>query len=182
MSHISQAKRILHQLEKTSHEFWNIPRTSGIFLNLLVRERKFKTILEIGTSNGYSGIWFGLALKETGGRLYTIESHTERFALAKENFKKTGVSARIVQIFGHAPETIPATPKKFDLIFLDATKYEHSAYLDALKNRLKKGGMIIADNATTHFDELTDYFKIASSLFDSYLLKIGNGFFVSYRR
>ena len=64
---------ILLELEKTIQDFWNVDRKSANFLNLTVKMINAKSALEIGTSNGYSAIWIAKALRETGGRLITIE-------------------------------------------------------------------------------------------------------------
>ena len=65
--------QVLEDLEKTQKEFWNIPRKTGILINTFIKMMNIQNALEIGTSNGYSGIWIGKALKHTGGRLKTIE-------------------------------------------------------------------------------------------------------------
>ena len=59
-------QQTLLELEKTQKQFWNISRVTGEFLNLLIRTAKSKNIIEVGTSNGYSGIWITKALKEIG--------------------------------------------------------------------------------------------------------------------
>ena len=81
----------LAELEKTQKDFWNIPRKTGVLLNMFIKMMGAKNALEIGTSNGYSGLWLAKALKETGGRLTTIEYYDKRQSVAIENFKKCGV-------------------------------------------------------------------------------------------
>lgn len=174
-------KSLLKSLEKTRFEYWNIPPETGQFLNLLIKTQKYKTVLEIGTSNGYSGIWITEALIHTKGHLYTIESNKKiRFPLATENFKKAGLVKYITQILGHAPEAIPKTPRKFDLVFLDATKYEHLDYWNSIKNRLKKGGMIITDNINTHQKELAPFLKEIekNKSWQSLKLNLGSGLLI----
>src|SRR3990167_5522411 len=146
----TKLQKLLRSLEKTRHLYWNIDRQTGQFLNLLIRERKFKTVLEIGTSNGYSALWLAEALTHNKGRLYTIESHkVDRYQLALKNFGKSGLK-NIAPILGHAPQVIPKTPRIFDMAFLDATKYETIDYFKAIEKRIKKGGLIVTDNANTH--------------------------------
>ena len=182
-----QIAKILSELEKTRSQFWNVNKIVGNFLNLLIKANKYKTVLEIGTSNGYSGIWMAEALSKTGGRLYTIESHEkERFELATRNFKKAGLEKYITQIAGHAPEAIPsrtAGPKMFDLVFLDATKYEYPLYFEVIKNRIKKGGMIIADNTMSHHEELLPFLKIVKKdkTFVAAEFQIGSGILVAVK-
>lgn len=64
---------VFKRLEETQNEFWNVARETGNFLNMLVKICNAQNAYEIGTSNGYSGIWLAKALKETGGHLTTIE-------------------------------------------------------------------------------------------------------------
>lgn len=176
-------KNLLKSLEKYSKDFWNINKNTGAFLNLLIKDRNIKIALEIGTSNGYSGIWLAEALSHTNGHLYTIESHKDRHLLAWKNFKKSKLNNFISPILGHAPETIPIYPKYFDLAFFDATKYEHVNYFHALKNRIKKGGLIITDNINSHKKDLLPYIKTVSRSKNwlSIKLDIGTGLLISLK-
>jgi predicted O-methyltransferase YrrM len=175
--------KILKEIETFSGEnknpFWIITHETGEFLNKLIIENNFKKVVEIGTSIGYSGIWIAEALKHTGGKLYTVESHDERYKTAHENFIKAGVENYVIQLKGHAPD-VPVNDM-IDLLFLDATKVEYISYLTAFLFHMKKGGIIIADNALTHKKELAAYKKYIfnSPQLKSELLKIGNGLFFS---
>lgn len=177
-------QNLLKSLGRTQNKYWNIDRKTGQFLNLLIKDRNFKTVFEIGTSNGYSGIWLAEALNHNNGKLFTMESHKkERFSLAQENFKKAKLK-NIIQILGHAPEDIPATPAMIDLAFFDATKQEYLSYFNKLKSRVKKGGIIVADNIHTHKKELAAYIKKLKSQKNwlSIELNIGSGLLISYRK
>ncbi len=184
---LPRIQNLLKSLEVTRETFWNIHEETGKFLNLLIVSQKYKTVLEIGTSNGYSGIWLAEALSHTKGHLYTIESNLKlRFHLATENFKKSGLSKYITQIPGHAPQAIPpstAKPKKFDLVFFDATKHEHISYWKLLKNRINKSGTIITDNAISHKKELTQFIKEVqkNKNFTSVILPVGTGLFIAIK-
>ncbi|HPT40789.1 MAG TPA: hypothetical protein PLG15_00210, partial [Candidatus Gastranaerophilaceae bacterium] len=78
----AKQQKVLEELEKTSKDFWNISRQTANFLNMLIKISGTKNVLEVGTSNGYSGIWLASALKKTGGRLTTIEFYEKRIELA----------------------------------------------------------------------------------------------------
>jgi predicted O-methyltransferase YrrM len=116
-----------------------------------------------------------------------MESHEkERFLLGKNTFEKAGFLNRVTQILGHAPEAIPSekmSTKLFDLVFLDATKYEYPSYFDVIKNRVKKNGFVIADNANSHAKELKPYFKkvLSDKNWHSVKLDIGAGIMVSLK-
>ena len=85
------------------NQYWNIPLDTAKFLYLMILSLQIKSVLEVGTSNGFSAIWLASGLKKTKGKLTTIESHYERFDIAKENIKKAGLEGVVRQIRGHAP-------------------------------------------------------------------------------
>lgn len=176
---------LLKLLEKDRDKYWNIDPKLGRLLFEIIFDRSYKTVLEIGTSNGYSALWMASALAKNNGRLYTIESHfRERFHLATENFYKAGLQKNIIQILGHAPEVIPKIPRKFDLIFLDATKAEYPLYFNAVKNRLKKGGLLISDNIQSHAKELLPFRKLLARdhRFISTEVSVGGGSLFSFKK
>lgn len=148
-------------LEKTIQDFWNVDRKSANFLNLAVKMINAKSALEIGTSNGYSSIWIAKALKETRGRLITIEYWEKRMSLARENFKKTGVDDIIVPVVGDAVQILADMKKedklRFDFIFVDANKAEYIEYFNSFDSLLEKNGVIIADNILSHYKKTKDY-------------------------
>ena len=136
--------------------------------------------MEIGTSIGYSGIYFAEALRERNGKLYTVESHVGRFEQAENNFKEAGLSDYIVQINGHAPEIFGDLNEKFDLIFLDATKMEYKSYIEGVLPKLKTGGLIVADNCESHKDAMEDFFTYVenSPNLKGQLLSFDNGIYL----
>ena len=81
----SRVRKILDEMESKIGRYWSTPRKDAEFLNLMVKATRAVNVLEVGTSQGYSAIWMGLALEETGGRLTTIEIDTGRHALARRN-------------------------------------------------------------------------------------------------
>jgi predicted O-methyltransferase YrrM len=178
-----KVQKTLETIEKEKLEnnnpCWIITRDTGEFLNKLIRDNNFRKVLEIGTSIGYSGIWMAEALSHTGGKLYTVESHNGRFKTAEQNISNAGLTAYVQQLKGHAPD-VPI-PDMFDLLFLDATKVEYVSYIKAFLFHMKKGGIIIADNALTHEKELSAYkeYIFNSPQLESKLIKIGNGLFYS---
>ena len=145
-------EEIFKELEKTQHDFWNIARETANFMSMLIKMTNTKSMLEIGTSNGYSGMWFGLALKETNGTLDTIEFWDKRRQLALANFEKIGVNNIITAHLGSALEILPnlCEEKNFDMVFIDANKGEYIKYFDIINPHLKKGAIIACDNVLSH--------------------------------
>jgi predicted O-methyltransferase YrrM len=105
-----------------------------------------KNVVELGTSTGISGIWIGMALKETGGKLTTYEIDTQRAATARENFNRAGLSDIITIVEGDAHEKLKSFHGSVDMVFLDADKEGYVDYLNTLIPKLRKGGLILAHN------------------------------------
>lgn len=149
------------ELEKTIQDFWNVDRASANFLNMIIKMINAKSALEIGTSNGYSGIWIALALKETGGKLTTIEYWDKRSLLAIENFKKAGVNDIITTLTGDAIDILremkEENKQKFDFIFVDANKAEYIEYFNSFDSLLEENGVIISDNILSHYKKTKNY-------------------------
>lgn len=145
---------------------FNIPRETGELLNLLVKIKKPKKILEIGMSNGYSTIW----LAEPGFQVFSIEADPKKIILAKENFKKAGLkNIKILQ--GFALDILKNLKEKFDFVFIDATKKEYLDYFRLLK--LNKNALVVADNIISH--NIKDYHDYVNNKYKSHLIKIGSG-------
>ncbi len=179
-SAIASVKQSLEQEIKETNTTWNISPETAEYLALLLQKSKPIHCLEIGTSTGYSAICMADVLREWDGLLTTIESHAERFNIAKRNITDSTLE-NIIQIRGHAPEVLADIPGRFDFIFLDATKYEHTSYFLALKDRLNPGGIIVADNMLSHEKEMHEYKKTveADPQFESYIENVGTGLMVS---
>lgn len=126
----------------------NVPNDDGRLLRLLTESLGAQRVVEIGTSTGESGVWFALALRKTGGHLYTHELDTERAKIAEANFKKAGVDKLITVIVGDAHETVLQHKDPIDIVFLDADKGGYIDYLDKLLPLVRPGGLIIAHNMT----------------------------------
>ena len=156
----------LAELEKTQKEYWNIARETANFLNILIKTSNTKNMLEIGTSNGYSAIWFALGLKETNGHLTTIEFWDKRQSLAKENFKICKVDEIITPKLGSAFDIMQELldkGEKYDFIFMDANKAEYLGYFELADKLLEKGGIIAADNVLSHKNKVKPFVDAISN-------------------
>jgi predicted O-methyltransferase YrrM len=132
-----------------SRGMMNVPAEDGRLLRLLAEAVGAKHVVEIGTSNGYSGIWFCLALRTTGGKLTTYEIDARRAGLARQNFKQAGVDNLVTLIEGNAHDEVPKLDEPIDVIFLDADKEGYIDYLEKLLPHLRPGGLILAHNMNT---------------------------------
>lgn len=141
---------LLREMEKNARE-QEIPIVGpfmGHFLSMLISFGSFEKILELGTATGYSAIWMGQVLKHKGGKLITIEQNESKVAIAKRNFQKAALSEIISIKNGKANQIVPQLQTKFDLIFMDIDKEYYKSLLPLCKNKIRKGGLLIADNTT----------------------------------
>jgi predicted O-methyltransferase YrrM len=160
-------KKILDVLEDMNQNqrrgMMNVPPEDGRVLRMLTEATGAKNIVEIGTSNGYSGIWFCLALKKTGGQLTTHEINDERAALAQENFKRAGVEDIVTLVMGDAHETVTRIEEPIDILFLDADKSGYIDYLNKLLPLVREGGLILAHNTSGSGGDMQDYIEAVTT-------------------
>jgi predicted O-methyltransferase YrrM len=120
----------------------SIPASDGRFLYDLIIEKNYKQGLVIGTSNGYSTLWLGLAFERTGGKVITIESESNRAVEAVKNFRIADltdvIDFRINDVFNE----IFQIHGNFDFVFINAWDEDPSELLNYLNSRIKFGGMI----------------------------------------
>ena len=175
----------LAELEKTQKDFWNIPRKTGVLINTFIKMMNVQNALEIGTSNGYSGLWIAKALKKTGGKLTTIEFYEKRQSLAIENFKKCGVHDIVCPIQGDACTVLKSFDKdeKFDFVFIDANKREYVEYFELIKPHLTPKALIVADNIISHAEKVQTFIDAvnADDEFQYEIVEVPGGILVAFR-
>ena len=141
---------VLDDMDRNQREgMMNVPLEDGRLLRLLTEAIDAQHVVEIGTSNGYSGIWFCLALSSTGGRLTTFDIDEGRAALARKNFERAGVNRLVTLVLGDAHREIARLvdgKDPIDLLFLDADKEGYVDYLEKLLPLVRPGGLVIAHN------------------------------------
>jgi predicted O-methyltransferase YrrM len=159
-------KKILDVLDDMNrNQRWgnmNVPEEDGRLLRILTAAEGAKNVVEIGTSNGYSGIWFCLALRKTGGKLTTHEIDGARASAALENFERAGVSDLVTIVEGNAHETVTKLEGPIDVLFIDADKPGYMDYLTKLKGKVRPGGLIIAHN-TDMRGQMADYLEAVTT-------------------
>ncbi len=138
---------VLADMDRTQRRgMMNVPREDGRLLRLLAEAIGAKRVVEIGTSNGYSGLWICLALQRTGGKLITHEIDERRASLARKNFARAGVSDLVTIVMGDAHKTITKLKGPIDMVFIDADKRGYADYLKKLLPFVRPGGLIVAHN------------------------------------
>jgi predicted O-methyltransferase YrrM len=134
-----------------------VSEEDGRLLRMLIVTRNARQALEIGAANGYSAIWIGLGLRETGGHLTSIEYDPARARHAAENIRKAGLSEVVTVVAGDAFAQIPKIEGTFDFVFLDAWKRDYKRFLDLVLPRLEPRGLFLAHNVVNKQDEMRDF-------------------------
>ena len=166
----SKEPEILKDLNKETYLKVLNPRMlsghiQGRFLSIITKLIKPKKILEIGTYTGYSAICMAEGLIENG-IIHTIDINEELVSIQNKYFAKSKCNNSIIQHVGDARNIIKSINEKFDLVFIDADKENYIKYYELVIEKVKKGGLIIADNVLwtgkvvepeKDDDELTQY-------------------------
>jgi caffeoyl-CoA O-methyltransferase len=145
-----------------AQQYLNVPYADGQYLRLLTETAGAKRVVEIGTSTGYSGMWFLMALSSTGGKLITYEINEDRVKMARDNFKKAGVSDMVTVVQGDAHEMIKQIKEPIDVLFLDADKDGYVDYLNKLLPQVREGGLVLAHNISSR-GEIADYYRAVTT-------------------
>ena len=149
--------RILADIKARDTGQLAVSEEDGRFLRVLVATSKAKRALEIGGASGYSAIWIGMGLRDTGGTLVTIEYDAARAKELAGNIKRAGLSDIVTVMPGDAFAQVPAIAGSFDFVFLDAWKKDYKRFLDLTLPRLNKGGLFVAHNVVNKRAEMGDF-------------------------
>jgi predicted O-methyltransferase YrrM len=181
----SDLARLLAEIRAKDTGQLAVSEEDGRFLRLLVAASGARHVLEIGGASGYSAIWMGAGLRETGGRLVTIEYDPARSKELAANIKRAGLADIVQVIAGDAFKQIPALPGTFDFVFLDAWKRDYKRFLDLVVPRLDPGGLFLAHNVVNKRSEMGDFLEAIRNdpmLLTSVVSPSGEGISISYKR
>jgi caffeoyl-CoA O-methyltransferase len=162
-----------------------VSEEDGKFLRLLIASTKRKHGLEIGGASGYSAIWMGQAMRETGGKLVTIEYDPVRSKELAENIRRAGLTDVVQVMAGDAFAEIPKIPGTFDFVFLDAWKRDYKKFLDLMYPRLDKGALFTAHNVVNKRTEMGDFLDAIQhnpALWTAIVSPSGEGISLSYKK
>lgn len=191
--------RILEELEKRSileksrsidvpqkERMLAITKETGELLNMILRLKNAKNILEIGTSVGYSTIWCAEAIAKKSGKIITIEQDPEKIRRANENFQKAEIEDIVTIKEGIAIKILKELRIQeknkdfFDFVLIDADKENIIEYFDLILPMVALGGIIVTDNMLypekyrQNMKKFSDYLKSKPELITT-TLPIGNG-------
>jgi predicted O-methyltransferase YrrM len=181
----SDQAKLLQEIKSKDTGQLSVSEEDGRFLRLMIASSGAKRVLEIGGASGYSAIWMGVALRDTGGRLVTIEYDPVRAKELTANIERAGLAGIVQVVSGDAFQQIPKLTGTFDFVFLDAWKRDYKKFFDMVYPRLDTGGLFIAHNVVNKRDEMGDFLDVVQthpSLWTTIVSPSGEGMSVSLKR
>lgn len=136
-----------------------IRREMQSFLKFLLKARRPRQILEVGTAVGFSAIF----MSEYGPedcRITTIEKYEKRIPIARANFARAGREEQITLLEGDAMEILKDLEGPYDFIFMDAAKGQYIYYLPELLRLLSRGAVLVSDNVLQDGDVIESRFAV----------------------
>jgi predicted O-methyltransferase YrrM len=157
-----------------------VGRGTGTLLNVLAREMPARTILEIGTSYGYSTLWLAQAARDVDGLVISLEMHQPKVDYAKRMLERAGLAEFVRFVVGDARASLTSLEHRYDLVLLDLWKDLYIRCFDMVVPRLNPGAIVVADNmlqpiATRPQAELYRVHVRTRHDMDSVLLPVGSG-------
>jgi caffeoyl-CoA O-methyltransferase len=178
-------QKILTDIKAKDKGMLAVSEEDGRFLRLMVASSGAKHALEIGGASGYSAIWIGMGLRDTGGRLVTIEYDPVRAKELAANVKAAGLSDIVQVMAGDAFQQIPKVAGTFDFVFLDAWKKDYKRFFDIVYPRLDNGGLFLAHNVVNKRSEMGDFLDAIQkqpSVWTTIVSPSGEGMSVTLKR
>jgi caffeoyl-CoA O-methyltransferase len=154
---VPQVQKVLSAIKAQDKGQLAVSEEDGRFLRVLIATSRAKRALEIGGASGYSAIWIGMGLRDTGGTLVTMEYDPVRAKELAENIKLAGLADIVTVVSGDAFAQLPTVSGSFDFVFLDAWKKDYKRFLDLTLPRLNKGGLFVAHNVVNKKSEMGDF-------------------------
>ncbi|MBI2834465.1 MAG: O-methyltransferase [Acidobacteria bacterium] len=180
-----EALRVLQAIKAADKGQLAVSEEDGRLLRVLVASSGAQRAIEIGAASGYSAIWIALGLRDTGGRLVTIEYETGRAREAAHNIRGAGLSDIVQVIAGDGFAEIPKLAGSFDFVFIDAWKRDYKRFFDLVFPRLDRGGLFLAHNVVNKRAEMGDFLDAIqknASVWTTIVKPSGEGISISYRR
>jgi predicted O-methyltransferase YrrM len=176
--------KLLHEIKAADTDQLAVSEEDGRFLRVMTASSGAKHALEIGAAFGYSAIWIGLGLRQTGGHLTTIEYDAARAKKAADNIRRAGLSDVVTVIPGDGFVEIPKVAGTFDFVFLDAWKRDYQRFFDLVFPRLTPRGLFLAHNVVNKQSEMRDFLGTIQNnpaLFTAIVTPSGEGMSVSLK-
>lgn len=155
----------------------------GGFLLTLATAIGARAFVEIGTSGGYSTIWLALAAKRTGGHVDTYDVDPAKVEIARSNLGEAGLSDLVDAHLEDGCAGLQRLDGQADFVFIDAEKDDYERFLEPAVRALRPGGTLVADNLTSHEDDLAGFRDkaLGHPLLSGLVVPIGRGELVAVK-
>jgi len=171
-----QIQKYLKELKEhgIKNDIPNVTERVGRFLNMMIRIKEPKNILEIGCANGYSTIWMAEAAKSINAKIYSLEHSRPSMLEAENNISKTGFTDIVDVIFDDAINAISKFPPDlmFDFVFVDGEKKSYLDFWNVIRPRLTVHAVVVFDNMIAFPEKTKEFYDTIKSAdgFDQILL------------
>lgn len=165
----------------TSLETWAVARSVAEKLYELILKHKPATILEVGTSLGYSTIWMAEAAREYGGKIITLEHESSKIVKTQKLFDELELQDTVTMIETDARKFLEFFEEQIDFLFLDALKREYIEYLKLAERNMPVGAILVADDVVTWRRKLDEFFGYIenSGKYKIQVLELGHGLLIA---
>ncbi|MFI1773561.1 O-methyltransferase [Thalassobellus citreus] len=183
-NHLMKSLSGIDAMKRRDEFLLPVGEDAAIFMNTLIKAAKSKSILEIGTSYGYSTLWLAEAARTNGGKVITLENNLDKMMYAKDKISKAGLSKFVDFRLGDALLNIKNAKETFDFVLLDLWKELYVPCFNLFSSKLNDGAWVLGDNMIfppISKKESEAYQNIirTKEAFTSILLPIGSGIEVS---
>lgn len=179
-----EAEGLKHDSVETEHsrKLLNLETATAEVIAMLLQIGRVRNVLEIGTSNGYSTIWIASTIAPHAGRLTSIDRDESKHAMARENLAAVGLLRHVDLVLGDATEIAARLPGPFDCVFFDADRISAPRQLDLLLPKLSLPALLLADNVTSHPDQIAGYLARVKTVegISHTIIPVGKGLSVAY--
>ena len=200
-SHTNNLHPIQNELIKFNDKLGYIKRLQisilqANFLQFLIKIKKIKSCLELGTFTGYSTLSMALSLPKNG-KIHTIDKDFSKSQIVQTFFKKAKLSHKLkieISKANEALDRLVKLKKKYDLILIDADKENYIRYFNKSLKLLSKNGIILVDNTLWKGDVVNDNAKdklttsiknfnnhVKKNKVKKYILPLGDGFSICWK-
>jgi caffeoyl-CoA O-methyltransferase len=149
----------------------------GGFLHTLVLATRPRTIVEIGTSGGYSTIWLATAALTVGASVVTLEIDPAKVRTATVNLRDAALDGAVTIVQGDAFAYLRKRKEPIEFAFLDAEKEDYLGFLELIVPLLAPGGVLVADNLISHAQDLATFREraLSDARLSAVIVPIGRG-------
>lgn len=161
----------------------NLEPDAAALLAQVVRIVGARTVVEVGTSNGYSAIWLADAVRDTGGHVVSVDIESSPKAVA--NLGRAGLASTVELCVADGGAYLAGLPDEtVDVVFLDAERVEYAAWWPHPARVLRPGGVLAVDNVLSHPDEVAGFLRLVAEdgRFVATTVAVGKGLHLAWRR